>query len=125
MPLRSLPLLLYNMSAPLTDLNPVEDKAVSIPSPQASDEKIGFAVDDAEIGKEGALDTEIKAVLPLYDDDNHKDSQEVIIITGADVSTHLLPLRDDGEPALTFRGVFLATCLSAFQAVMTQIYTVS
>ncbi|CAK7222520.1 hypothetical protein SCUCBS95973_004869 [Sporothrix curviconia] len=50
-----------------------------------------------------------------YDDD-------AIIITGADASTHLLPLRDDYDASLTFRSVLLATVLSAFQAVMTQIY---
>lgn len=47
-----------------------------------------------------------------------------IIVTGADAAAHLLPLRDDGDAALTFRGMVLATCLSGFQAVMTQIYQV-
>ncbi|KOS18852.1 Oligopeptide transporter 6 [Escovopsis weberi] len=50
-------------------------------------------------------------------------SNEVIIITGADASNHLLPLRDDFEPALTFRGMAISTCLLAFQAVMSQIYS--
>lgn len=54
-----------------------------------------------------------------YDDDNK------VIKTGADAANHLLSIRDDMEPALTFRGIFLATCLSAFQAVMRQIYAVS
>ncbi|KAH6874904.1 OPT oligopeptide transporter [Thelonectria olida] len=57
------------------------------------------------------------------DDDSDNDSKEHIIITGADASKHLLPLRDDGDAALTFRSLVLATCLSGFQAVMTQIYT--
>jgi hypothetical protein len=58
------------------------------------------------------------------DDDSDNDGKEHIIRTGADAAKHLLPLRDDGGAALTFRSLVLATCLSGFQAVMTQIYTV-
>ena len=58
-------------------------------------------------------------------EDEKSDSPEQIIVTGADAAAHLLPLRDDGDPSVTFRGIFLASCLSAFQAVMNQIYTVS
>ena len=47
-----------------------------------------------------------------------------IIITGTDAANHLLSLRDDFDPAITFRGLFLGTILSAFQAVMYQIYLV-
>nr|WVH32687.1 OPT oligopeptide transporter protein [Trichoderma asperellum] len=59
-----------------------------------------------------------------YDDNSGQDnaSDDVIIITGADAAAHLLPLRDDHEPSVTFRSLFLATCLSAFQAIMSQIY---
>ncbi|RFU25709.1 hypothetical protein B7463_g10629, partial [Scytalidium lignicola] len=82
--------------------------------------------DDVEISKEGVqvLDTEITAVPTLYDSEQEKDdgSEDVIIVTGADAAAHLLPLRDDGEPALTFRSIFLASGLSAFQAIMYQIY---
>lgn len=49
---------------------------------------------------------------------------EVIIITGADAAHHLLPLRDDFDPVITFRSLLLATLLSGFQAVMQQIYMV-
>ncbi|POR36260.1 OPT oligopeptide transporter [Tolypocladium paradoxum] len=107
-------------------LNPVEGKVVSVPSHEAVDEKIRLAADEAEIAKDGSLGIDIKAVPPLSDGDGHdkdNDSEDVIIITGADAGKHLLPLRDDGEPALTFRSLFLATCLSAFQAVMSQIYS--
>ncbi|ERT03368.1 opt peptide transporter [Sporothrix schenckii 1099-18] len=50
-----------------------------------------------------------------YDDDTR-------IISGADAATHLLPLRDDFDPSITFRSLLLATILSAFQAVVNQIY---
>lgn len=115
------------MPSPVDDT--VEAEVVSVPSHEDINEKIHLAVDDEKSGKHGALDTEIKAVPPpLYDSENHdkdSDSDDVIIITGADAAAHLLPLRDDGEPALTFRSLFLATGLSGFQAVMTQIYNVS
>jgi hypothetical protein len=124
------------MPAPVADtvvlgaLNPIEGKVVSVPSHQTINEKTCNAVDDAEIRKDGALvlKPEIKAAPLLDDGDDHdKDngSEDVIIITGADAAEHLLPLRDDGDPALTFRSLFLASGLSAFQAVMSQIYNVS
>jgi hypothetical protein len=122
------------MPAPIAEavvlgaFNPAEGKAVSVPSHQAINEKIHLTVDDAEISKDGALDTKTNAAPPPYDSDDHSEdngSEDVIIITGADAAAYLLPLRDDGELALTFRSLFLATCLSAFQAVMSQIYTVS
>ncbi|KAG5949014.1 hypothetical protein E4U53_006076 [Claviceps sorghi] len=57
------------------------------------------------------------------DKERDSDNEDAIIITGYDASQHLLPLRDDFEPALTFRSIVLASALSIFQAVMSQIYT--
>jgi phenylalanyl-tRNA synthetase beta subunit len=108
-------------------VNSVEGKVLPVPDHQTINEKLGLGVDDKETGKDGEPDDEIHAAPPVYDGDNHdKDdiSEDVIIVTGADASAHLLPLRDDGDPALTFRSLFLATVLSAFQAVMSQIYQV-
>ena len=60
------------------------------------------------------------------DHDNEEGhSDDTIIITGADVANNLMSLRDDGEPALTFRSLLLATLLSGFQAAVNQIYQVS
>ncbi|TEA22616.1 Oligopeptide transporter 6 [Colletotrichum sidae] len=101
-------------------VNPIEGKIVSVPNHSTINEKNSVELP----GKE--LDAEIKAVAPASDGDGpDKDdaSEDVIIRTGADAARHLLPLRDDFEPALTFRSLFLATGLSAFQAVMRQIYT--
>jgi len=104
--------------------DPVSDKAVSIPSHEEINEKNGLAIGEAEIGKNGELvfDSELKDTLPPHDDE--EGTEDVIIVTGADAALHLLPLRDDGEPALTFRSLFLATLLSCFQAVVYQIYMV-
>jgi len=106
--------------------NPVEGKVVSVPSHHAIDEKRRLSVDEEEIGKNGTVNTtsEIKA-LPEYDDaepDEHGHSNDVIIVTGSDAANHMLPLRDDHEPSLTFRALFLATILSGFQASVYQIY---
>jgi hypothetical protein len=81
-----------------------------------------------ETGTKGALEPEITAVptpASTSDSFDKSDDPDHIIVTGADAAVHLLPLRDDGDPSVTFRGIFLASCLSAFQAVMNQIYTVS
>lgn len=57
-------------------------------------------------------------------DSEEKQDGDVIIRTAQDAATHLLSLRDDFDPALTFRSMFLSTGLAAFQAVMYQIYMV-
>ncbi|KAJ5580680.1 hypothetical protein N7450_006981 [Penicillium hetheringtonii] len=54
--------------------------------------------------------------------ESDRDSADVVIITGADAATHLVPLRDDFDNVLTFRSIILATGLACFQAVMNQIY---
>lgn len=57
--------------------------------------------------------------------ENACDSADAVIVTGADVAAHLLPMRDDFDPTLTFRAAILGSGLAAFLAVMTQIYAVS
>ncbi|KAL2283928.1 hypothetical protein FJTKL_09680 [Diaporthe vaccinii] len=112
-------------------LNPVENKVFSVPTHSAADEKEVIAVGAARADTDGTLgDDKIKAAPSAGDDGDHdkegddsRSSDEVIIITGADAARHLLPLRDDFDTALTFRSLFLASGLSCFQAVMSQIYT--
>ncbi|KAF3046926.1 hypothetical protein E8E12_007932 [Didymella heteroderae] len=103
----------------------IEGKTNVIPSHEAinafTDEKHRLAESDGDSDKKGVLEPEIKAALPSYDSAD-EDEDNHIIITGADAAAHLLPMRDDQEPALTFRSIFLATVLSAFQAVVYQIY---
>jgi len=123
------------MPAPVADtivlgaLNSVEGHVVSVPNHKDIREKIRASIDDVEVHKDGALvlDNEIKAGISNGDDDhdNGSDNNDAIIVTGADAAQHLLSLRDDGDPALTFRSLLLASGLSAFQAVVSQIYTVS
>jgi hypothetical protein len=115
--------------------NSVEGKQVELPSHQTIvdtiiDEKKPAAVAESAVGGNIALDLnkEIGVVAASEDGENEKsdaDSDNVIIITGEDASKHLLSLRDDKQPALTFRSIVLATILSGFQACMYQIYNVS
>ncbi|CEJ91182.1 hypothetical protein VHEMI06910 [[Torrubiella] hemipterigena] len=83
------------------------------PGPTGSDS-------DITVEKQAAI-ADTKEITPVS---SSEDSEaEVIINTGELAAKHLLPLRDDGEAALTFRSVFLASGLSAFQAAMSQIYS--
>ncbi|KAH7028129.1 OPT oligopeptide transporter [Microdochium trichocladiopsis] len=106
--------------------NPVEGKAIPVPSTKELNEKIRETPEGPEIDKAGALDPDnaITAAPLAYDSEGEKDrgSEDAIIVTATDAALHLLPLRDDGDPALTFRSVFLASILACFQAVMFQIY---
>jgi hypothetical protein len=77
-----------------------------------------------EVG-EGDNINEKKPALVESSTFDSEDKQDVIIRTAQDAATHLLSLRDDFDPALTFRSMFLSTGLAAFQAVMYQIYMVS
>ncbi|KAL6705559.1 hypothetical protein ACN47E_006676 [Coniothyrium glycines] len=103
----------------------IEGKTTVVPSHEAinafTEKKHNLAYNDEGLEKKGALEPEIKAALPPYESSEH-DNENRIIVTGADAAAHLLPMRDDQEPALTFRSIFLATVLSAFQAVVYQIY---
>lgn len=120
------------MPNPITDaiivgaFNPIEGKVISVPTHPVANEKESHPDDAALTGKN--IDTEIQAVPALSDRDSSEKEEEgrdgKIIITGADAALYLLPLRDDGDPSLTFRSLFLASGLACFQAVMYQIYTV-
>ncbi|KAB8298651.1 hypothetical protein EYC80_000829 [Monilinia laxa] len=99
--------------------NPVEGHIIPVPTHGEIDEKLRMSAEDREISKE----TSDFATKELSDASRDDNSDDVIIITGADAAAHLLPLRDDGQPALSFRSIVLATVLSGFQAVMYQIYS--
>ena len=114
-------------------INPVESKAISVPSHAVVNEKLhldgNHEKSEVSLGDE-KVGTEINAVpaVPPYDDDGPSKDDEsddnVIIDTAALAAQHLLPLRDDRQPSLTFRSMFLASGLCCFQAVMNQIYQV-
>ncbi|SMR48174.1 unnamed protein product [Zymoseptoria tritici ST99CH_1E4] len=79
--------------------------------------------DSASSGRAGSDEKKPNLeVTSLADSQVSFDDDTAIIVTGTDAANHLLSLRDDKDPALTFRSIFLASILSSFQAVMTQIY---
>ncbi|KAF3768541.1 hypothetical protein M406DRAFT_286460 [Cryphonectria parasitica EP155] len=107
--------------------NSIEGKVVEVPTHPEINEKGPHAGDDNIVDEKGhGADFDITAAPVRSNDedgDEHdKKSDDAIIVTGADAAQHLLPLRDDGDPAFTFRGIFIATILSGFQAVVYQIY---
>ncbi|GKZ96811.1 hypothetical protein CBS147343_10742 [Aspergillus niger] len=91
-----------------------EGDGVSIPHPDAVDEK---SVVTVLAGKE-----EHRITGDELSGEEDRESEDAIIITGADAAAHLLPLRDDFDSSLTFRSIILASGLACFQAVMYQIY---
>lgn len=74
--------------------------------------------------KNGALDIKTEPVATSDEESIADGESDAIIVTGADAARYLLPMRDDGDPSLTFRGILLATGLTGFQATMNQIYQV-
>ncbi|EMD38929.1 hypothetical protein CERSUDRAFT_112637 [Gelatoporia subvermispora B] len=56
------------------------------------------------------------------DDDVVRLKGEPVITTGRDVSLYLVDTRDDGDPALTFRSLFLGTVFAGLGAALCQIY---
>lgn len=108
-------------------LDPVSGKAVSAPAHDAINEKLGQDKSDVIAATSSTEKGEIQPARSAEDSDNEKGSEsdpDAIIVTGTDVAKHLLPLRDDADPSLTFRSMVLATGLSGFQSVMNQIYQV-
>ncbi|WXC60224.1 hypothetical protein SNK03_006087 [Fusarium graminearum] len=96
----------------------LETSVSQVNSSDNADEK------NIDTSKSAVLGAEIHDVSSTdHHNDSDTDSKNVIIVTGADASRHLLPMRDDHDNALTFRSLFLASCLACFQAVMYQIYT--
>ncbi|KAI1474854.1 putative OPT peptide transporter Mtd1 [Daldinia eschscholtzii] len=56
------------------------------------------------------------------DDDTEYVKGHPVIRTGFDVSKFLISLRDDGDPALTFRSIVLGTIFTALSSVITMLY---
>ncbi|OOQ84620.1 oligopeptide transporter [Penicillium brasilianum] len=86
-----------------------------------------------EVSSQDVIDEKTTAAISTSEDksditkdeingETDRDSAEVVIVTGADAAQHLLPLRDDFEPTVTFRSILLASLLACFQGVMNQIY---
>jgi hypothetical protein len=92
-----------------------------------SDAGVTIQATDVDLGNEKAPDIENEKTKLSIDVPTNSDGHETStgpIITGADVSAHLIPLRDDFDAAITFRSFILASALVCFTASMDQIYNV-
>ena len=56
-----------------------------------------------------------------YSDDVELLNGEPVITSGRDVSRFVVGLRDDGDPALTFRSLFLGTVMAGLGAALCQV----
>lgn len=78
----------------------------------------GMSNSDSENEKHVVEKSGINAVVTgLFDEtvtDNDAGSDTAILDTAEGVATYLLPMRDDFKPAMTFRSLFLASCLATF-----------
>lgn len=90
---------------------PMEEMEIPIQGQEAIDKNVGLTVLEKDVKQDQGLSDGVS-------------EPEPIIVTGADASMHLLPLRDDFDSVLTLRSVILASGLACFQAVMNQIYQV-
>lgn len=88
---------------------------------------IGGISDDIAIDSKSEKDrspSDSETAIDQLDKEGHV-GDDFVIRSGADASKHLLSLRDDEDPVLTFRSVLLGTAFACFQAAMNQIYNVS
>jgi hypothetical protein len=56
-----------------------------------------------------------------YLEDGSKTIGEPVITTGRDVSRFVVDIRDDEDPALTFRSMFLGTMFAGLGATLSQV----
>lgn len=71
---------------------------------------------DPEVAEEECLNGEVDVV---------RINGEPVIRTGRDVSRFLVELRDDGDPALTFRSLVIGTLFACVRAVNSQVSATS
>lgn len=90
--------------------------------PYIGDISDGGNVDEKSDKDRSPFDSE--TAIDQLDKEGHV-GDDFVIRTGADASQHLLSLRDDEDPVLTFRSAILGTAFACFQAAMNQIYNVS
>ena len=80
-----------------------------------SEERPEIVVDEKELQyniDDNALEDDSK---PIF------DNGEPVITTGCDVSRFVVDIRDDEDPALTFRSMFLGTIFACMGAALSQV----
>ena len=80
-------------------------------------EKLGSTDSDESVNK-------VEGGKTVYDDDGEEVrlvNGEPVITTGRDVSRFLIDTRDDGDPAITFRSLFIGTVFAGLGAALCQV----
>ncbi|KPM43808.1 hypothetical protein AK830_g2810 [Neonectria ditissima] len=94
-----------------------------------------YSTDDAKDGPEVAVGDGTSKASPRETDGEdskdhpHEEDDEAVYVkghpvirNGVDVSKFVVSIRDDGDPSLTFRSVFLGTLFTALSSVITMLY---
>ena len=90
------------------------------PSPAESfDEKKAL---EKRLSSDSSLDHKVEHGVYYDEDEDIKYvNGEPVITSGRDVSRYLIDVRDDGDPALTFRSLFLGTVFAGLGAALCQV----
>ncbi|OCH87394.1 oligopeptide transporter [Obba rivulosa] len=112
--------------AVMTDIEPLPHRPDDAPSPYGREEDF-TPIEKAVLSEKDAyLDSEKSSKLDAVDGSEDGDvvrlKGEPVITTGLDVSRFLIDPRDDGDPALTFRSLFLGTLFAGLGSALCQIY---
>ncbi|KAI0781468.1 oligopeptide transporter [Trametes elegans] len=93
------------------------------PSPSL-DEKAGPGKLEKHLSSDSSLGKHEPDGKAVYDekDDVQYVNGEPVITTGLDVSRYLVDTRDDGDPSITFRSLFIGTIFAGLGAALCQIY---
>ena len=108
-PLEELPAVEHSPGSPAESIDEKADVKVALEK-QASSESID--TDSKVEGGKDYYDGDEKVVLV---------NGEPVITTGRDVSRFLIDTRDDGDPAITFRSLFIGTVFAGLGAALCQV----
>ncbi|RPD55663.1 oligopeptide transporter [Lentinus tigrinus ALCF2SS1-7] len=86
---------------------------------ESIDEKKVF---EKRLSSDSSIGHKVEQGSAYDDDDVQYVNGEPVITSGRDVSRYLIDVRDDGDPALTFRSLFLGTVFAGLGAALCQIY---
>lgn len=103
-------------ASPLRDVPSLPDEPSYI-----DEKKLGDSTEYVSRQTDSAYDKTGSLEELNYDGDVLRVNGEVVIRTGADVSNFLLDIRDDEDPALTFRSIVLGTVFAGLGAALCQV----
>ena len=111
--------------APHDGVEQLPQLAAAPPSPAESiDEKAAGKALEKRLNSSSASSIDSKLKSDALDDDGEETlfvNGEPVIRSGRDVSRYLIDLRDDGDPSLTFRSLFIGTVFAGLGAALCQV----